>query len=127
MRATVNIPFAVELNGPTEISYAADVDGVSCYAKPPRAKDLLREQLRARIAEALAREENAAQQLLGCADGTLLLIAYSGNGAWGYSIINREHQSSGGLIGPPSFADAKDAATRHAAESYGGVAWQERI
>lgn len=127
MKTTINVPFAVELNGPTGSSYVLDVSGVSCYGSAAKAKNLLREQLRARIAEALTRQENTGQRVLGCTDGTLLLVSYAGNGAWGYSIINRDHQASGGCIGAASFKAATEDAIRHAEQSYGGVAWQVRI
>jgi len=78
------------------------------------AKDALLQQL-GRLAA------NDQRAYMFCGDGTILVVSFAGD-AWQYDIIGRDRTRSGCIMGGcRGFSEAKQSASAHADQSYGGI------
>ncbi len=127
MRATVNIPFAIE--GGTDdrgFYYAEKVEGVSGYfGSATKAKATLRARIADKVSESLVQVESRSRAI-GCKDGTVLIVRYR-FGSWGYNIVGpgREHGYSGFIMGSsdPKAEEGTLQRAREHAENFGGIAF----
>jgi len=132
--AKINIPFGVTLlaDAKTGFSYADHVNGVGCYATTERAaRKKLRSQLQEKVNNALAQLHNDRRAMLGCGDGTVLLVEFRFD-SWGYTIAGPglKHYGACGCAYDATFATfdmARDDARRHAEQSYGGIVWETTL
>jgi hypothetical protein len=111
-------------------SYVKDYEGihfgVSCHAgSKGRAKSKLRAGLLQEVQEAVKTAQNVNRRLIGCKDGTVLVVEYR-YGSWGYSSWGpgRNHASACGLGADGTYEKALEAARKHAQDGYGGIAWE---
>ena len=130
--STVTLAFPVRLtNGITRglpLAYIehSSLGGISTYANSiAKAKPKLREALSKAVDAALLQVQNYQQVLLGCEDGTVLLVQFC-YGTWGYDIAGPGRKHFSGVTGHESLEVAIKAARRHAADSYGAVQWEVR-
>lgn len=122
---TLTVPFAARLEVNAE--YMAFIDhplvSVCVYAEASKAKGKLKTQLIAQIEDGLRALKYTETLLLGCGDGTVLVVCYN-HGAWGYHIGGPGHKYAGSSAGAKDYSEATVQARSHAEQSYGGVLWE---
>lgn len=115
------------LQGDSGLSYLTGEDCSEVRAVYARsaasAREGLRNALKAHIADAFHALANTGQAMIGCTDGTVILVQYR-HGSWGYSIGGPGRAWMSGVMGgDDDFRVTCDRAQKHAADSFGGVAW----
>lgn len=122
----VNVKFRLEWNPDSRLAFfpAAPVSGY--HGSLESATRALRPELENALAEGLRMAENAtAITVMGCADGTVLVVFYAGEG-WSYDIAGPGRAFRSGVHTGQKRDHCEDAARSHAAQSYGGVVWETR-
>jgi len=125
IETTINIPFPAKLE--TDSNYYGYVDHSSLhattYGKASKAKETLRKRITEQIEEALLTVKNYQKRALGTVEGSVFVIQFH-LGSWGYAIVGPGRKFGGSCtIGTRNFEETVAAATKHANDSFGGIAW----
>lgn len=67
-------------------------------------------------------EQNGRRTMLGCGDGTVLLVEF--RHGWGYQVAGGARPRSSAVLCGDGHDASLEAARAHAHQSYGGVAWE---
>lgn len=124
-KVTVSFPIFIEHTsngGHGFFSFDCPLSGME-YGSDNQIKTKLRARAEMQVAEALRAVGNQRSRIIGCTDGTILLVRFR-HDAWGYEIAGPGRNYAGACIGGKDFEDVLEAARRHAEGSYGGVAWE---
>lgn len=124
--ATISLRFQVVPAAPGQPAHIEGIPSVSTHAaSPTRVRADLLGKLTTYVQDALAAAASPEREMIGCNDGTVLLVAY--HGAWAHEIAGPGRKHACATTGYTSFQEAREGAVRHADQSYGGVAWQLRL
>jgi hypothetical protein len=127
---TANLPFIINITHDTRMGGTGYVGhdritGVA-YGSDGQIKAKLKKVISERVEEGLrAAEYGSRGRVIGCADGTTLIVRYA-HDQWGYSISGPGRKFAGFNTGGER-ADLESVykqAMDHAAQAYGGVAWE---
>ena len=130
---TINMPFKGQFNDRIDGRYGhsggyleAPAGGMF-YGTLARVKSEARKEAEKYLKRCEENLRNPEKQLIVCNDGTVLFVHFR-NG-WEYSIAGKERVGAyaGVCLTGDSFDDCKARARSHAEQSYGGVAWENRL
>lgn len=125
----IQVPVQVESLRPDAWVYrVTGTRGVMCSTSVYRTEAAARTAIKANVLHVL-READVAdcdqrRAILGCRDGTVLLVERCGYRVAGPT---RRDALGGCLLPGASHAESLEAAKRHAEQSYGGVAWSNSL
>jgi len=120
---TLNLPITIRHDQDTGFTYCPDFE-TSLYAPSVNtAKTKMRPLLEQEIKDAITEHRNYQRKVIACKNGEILVV-YFRYGQWGYDIAGEGRSGCCTNSGFKSFEDAIERATDHAAQSYGGIAWQ---
>lgn len=128
-KVTVSFPIRIthDSNGGHGLFVNADLSGIE-YGSDARIKAKLRTRAEAEIAEGLRLlKENYRGRVIGCNDGSVLVVRFMGGTSWGYSVYAARLKGGSACVGSKDFDTAVADAKRHAEGSYGGVAWENSL
>jgi hypothetical protein len=129
METTINVPFKLLAQDSREhpgvpfcyIDHPC-VDG-SYYGPVNKSKQILRTRLNEQIEQGLRTVKNSAARAIGTGDGSVFVVRFVYNG-WSYAITGSGRKFAGSTSGFKDIEDATEHARKHAADSFGGVAWE---
>ncbi len=110
------------VDGATTATVRAAMPGLS-HGRRPRRSPARAPWPQPHVRDALA-AASPEREMIGCHDGTVLLVAC--HGAWAHEIAGPGRKHACATTGYTGFQDAREGAIRHADQSWGGVAWQLR-
>ena len=94
------------------------------HGTEPQARKLLRAGAIHAIAAHQADELNYQQHIIGCTDGTVLVVQYR-SGCWCYRIAGKDRNCACTCLfnSEATYQDTLENARKHAESSFGGIAW----
>jgi hypothetical protein len=126
-KVTVSFPVTIrhDSNGGHGYFNNSGLSGIE-YGSDAIIKAKLRKRAEAEVAEALRLKAEVRGRIIGCTDGTVLVVRFKYD-SWGYAIYGAGRTHGGAVLGDNNFDAALAAAMRHAVSSYGGVAWENSL
>lgn len=123
--SNVTLKFPIFLGRETGGWFSTACDGF-CYGSEAKAKTHFRTAIEKNLTRLIQEDgfENRRMAMVACGDGTVLLVRRQ-HESWGYVIAGPERKYLGsGVMGDETYDVALDRARKHAAECFGGVAWE---
>lgn len=109
-----------------QLSEVRDV-GVHSYRSEKEAKVRLGVEVVKRLRAGVEAEKNSRRTIVGCGDGTVLMVCFSGS--WGYYISGPERSRASSCWSSPNSGEEETLrlAREHAAQCFGGVSWETSV
>lgn len=94
------------------------------YKSHKSADNDLKKRIIQLLADKLDADHYYQQRVIGCGDGTVLIVKYSGHGKFAYDICGPGRKHRSGCMGAPTFDQCCIDARKHADQCFGGVKWE---
>ena len=124
--AKVSISFPITIQRTSQVNHGyftnSPLEGF-VYGSEGQIKNKLKKLATTQINEALADQKQRAGKVLGCGDGTVFVVFFR-MGTWHAGIYGPGRVHGGYTVGGKDLESVVEATKKHAADVFGGVAWE---
>lgn len=96
------------------------------YGSDGQIRAKLKARLEAQLNEAVLDQHTQQGRVIGCGDGTVFVVFFR-MGTWHAGIYGPGHTHGGYTVGGKDLVSVVESTKRHAADVFGGVAWETSL